>query len=56
MQPSESIDPKSHENHAARILRIGHAEGTFEREMGPAPAGRRERFGDVSASGFALST
>jgi hypothetical protein len=33
MQPSESIDPKSHENHAARILRIGHSDGTFEREL-----------------------
>lgn len=33
MHPSESIDPKSHENHAARILRIGHADGTFEREL-----------------------
>ena len=33
MKPSESIDPTSHKNHAARILRIGHAEGTFEREL-----------------------
>jgi hypothetical protein len=33
MQPSESNDPKSHENHAASILRIGHAAGTFEREL-----------------------
>ena len=33
MKSSESIDPTSHENHAARILRRGHAEGTFEREL-----------------------
>lgn len=33
MKSSESIDPTSHENHAARILRSGRAEGTFEREL-----------------------
>ena len=33
MKPSESIDPTSRENHAARILRIGQAEGTFERDL-----------------------
>ena len=32
MPPSRAPDPKSHENHAARILSIGHAPGTFERE------------------------
>ena len=33
MKSSESIDPTSHENQAARILGRGHAEGTFEREL-----------------------
>jgi hypothetical protein len=33
MHPTDPADPKSHENHAASILRIGHAEGTFEREL-----------------------
>ena len=33
MHPTDPTDPKSHENHAASILRIGHAEGTFEREL-----------------------
>ena len=33
MPSSNTTDTKSHENHAARILRIGHAEGSFEREL-----------------------